>query len=178
MLKGASSDASCHSKMCFFLPDPMAVSNTTGSRQKAKKDSTYTKDFEGKGVILPSTKDCVTGRRTELKLDISEQLPSESLVFLKSTFNTSPDVLQMIVRSVENDLKLHVDSLVSSNDSTAIGRLECKKTERTVKPPRFKFEKVDKFCKAVSLSFRDAEVIISDFTSSRDFGRLIIHSSK
>ena len=172
MLKGVSSDASCHSKMCLYLPDPMAVSDTTGSRQKAKKDSTYTKDLESKGVILPSTIDCATGRRTELNFDISEQLPSESLVFLKSTFNTCPDVLHMIVRSVENDLKLHVDSLVSSKDHTAIGRLECIITERNGKPPRFKFEIVDKLCKAVSLSFRDAEVIISDCTRTRDFGRV------
>ena len=94
-------------------------------------------------------------------------------MFLKSTFLTCPDVLHMIVRSVESDLKLHVDSLKISN-MLAISKLECNITQRNVKPPRFSFEIVDKLCKAVSLSFRDAEVIISDCTRTSEFGRMDI----
>ena len=108
-----------------------------------------------------------------LTIDINEQFPKESLMFLKSTFNTCPDVLQMIVRSVESDLKLHVDSLILSS-MLAISKLECNITQRNVKPPRFSFEIVDKLCKAVSLSFRDAEVIISDCTRTSEYGRMDI----
>ena len=75
--------------MCLYLPDPMAVSNATGSRQEAKKVGTYKKDLEAKGVILPSTIDCVTGRRTELNLDISEQLPTSLL------FSCGPRLIQV-----------------------------------------------------------------------------------
>ena len=37
-----------------------------------------------------------------------------------------------------------------------------------MKPPRFSFEKVDK----VSVSFRDAEVIISDCSRTKYYGRI------
>ena len=77
----------------------------------------------------------------------------------------------MVVRSVESDLKLHVDSMLLLKDHAAICRLKCNITERNVKPPRFKFEIVEKLCKAVSLSFRDAEVIISDCNRISDYGR-------
>ena len=122
-------------------------------------------------MILPSTVDYATGRRTELIIDINECIPKDSLIFLKSTFNTCPDLLHMDVRSVESDLKLHVDSMLLLKDHTAICRLECNITERNVKAPRFKFEIVEKLCKAVSLSFRDAEVIISDCNRISDYGR-------
>ena len=56
-------------------------------------------------------------------------------------------------------------------DHAAICRLECNITERNVKPPRFKFEIVEKLCKAVSLSFRDAEVMISDCNRINNYGR-------
>ena len=75
---------------------------------------------------------------------------------------TCPDALHTIVLSVESDLKLHVYSLVSSKDSTAIERLESDKTEPNFKPRRAKSEIPDKLCKAVASSFPDAEVIISD----------------
>ena len=79
----------------------------------------------------------------------------------------------MIARSVESDLKLHVDALLKLEDSIAkISRLECNITERNVKPPRFKFEVADKLCKAVSLSFRDAEIIISDCSRTSQYGRM------
>ena len=129
--------------------------------------------MEGKGVFFSSTFDKFTGRRTELTIDINDQIQKESLMFLKFTFNTCPDVLHMIVRSVESDLKLHVDSLILSN-MPAISELERNITQRTVKPPRFSFEIVHKLCKAVSLSFRDAEVIISDCTRTSEYGRLDI----
>ena len=96
-------------------------------------------------------------RRTVLTIDINDQIPKESLMFLKSTFNTCPDVPHMIVRSVESDLKLHVHSLILSN-MFATSKLECNITQRNVKPPRFSFEIVDKLCKAVSLSFRDTYI--------------------
>ena len=80
-------------------------------------------------------------------------------------------MLHVVVLSVESDLKLHVDSMLLLKDHAAISRLECYKTERNVKPPRFKFEIVEKLCKAVSLSFRDAEVIISDCNRISDYGR-------
>ena len=122
-------------------------------------------------MILPSTVEYATGRRTELIIDIDERIPKDSLNFLKSTFNRCPDLLHMVVRSVESDLKLHVDSMLLLKDNAAICRLECNITERNVKPPRFKFEIVEKLCKAVSLSFRDAEVIISDCNRISDYGR-------
>ena len=170
MLKGVSSDVSCHSKLCLYVPDPMCVSalDRAGSKQQTQ---TNKKGLEAKGVILPSTVDCVTGRRTELNIEVNEEIPKESLLFLKSTFNTCPDVLHMIVRSVKSDLKLHVDALLLSKDANAISRLECNITDRNVKPPRFKFEVVDKLCKPVSLSFRDAEVILSDCTRTCEYGR-------
>ena len=56
----------------------------------------------------------------------------------------------------------------------AISKLECKITQRNVKPPRFSFEIVDKLCKAVSSGFRDAEVIISDCTRTSEYGRMDI----
>ena len=91
--------------------------------------------------------------------------------FLKSTFNTCPDSLHMVVRSVESDLKLHVDSMLLLKDHAAICRLEFNITERNVKPPRFKFEIVEKLCKALSLSFTDAEVITPDCNRISDYGR-------
>ena len=77
----------------------------------------------------------------------------------------------MVVRSVESDLKLHVDSMLLLKDHAAICRLECNIMKRNVKPPRFKFEIVEKLCNSVFLSFRDAEVIISDCNRIRDYGR-------
>ena len=132
---------------CMFLILPFC--RKIVPQQHVKKNcEAHKKTMEGKGVILPSTVDHFTGRRTELTFDINEQIPKESLMILKSTFNTCPDVLHMIVRSVESDLKLHVDSLILSN-LLAISKLECNITQRNVKPPRFSFEIVDKFCKAV-----------------------------
>ena len=101
----------------------------------------------------------------------STNASQKTLIFLKSTFNTCPDLMHMVVRSVESDLKLHVDSMLLLKDHAAICRLECNITDRNVKPPRFKFEIVEKLCKAVSLSFRDAEVIISDCNKISDYGR-------
>ena len=75
----------------------------------------------------------------------------------------------MVVLSVESDLKLPVDSLLLLKDHAAMSRSECNITERNVKPPRFTFEIVEKLCKAVSLSFRDAEVIISDCNRISDY---------
>ena len=65
--------------------------------------------------------------------------------------------------------KLHVDSLLLLIHHAVISRLECNITERNVK--RFKFEIVEKLCKAVSLSFRDAEVIISNCNRISNYGR-------
>ena len=107
----------------------------------------------------------------ELIIDINVSIPKDSLIFLKSTFNTCPDLLHMVVRSVESDLKLHEDSLLLLKDHEAISRVECNMMERKVKPPRFKFEIVEKLCKAVSLSFRDAEVIRSDCDRISDYGQ-------
>ena len=170
LLKGVSSDVSCLSKMCLYVSDPADISNPP-VKQTKKDTAEYKKEMEGRGVILPSTVDYATGRRTELIIDINECIPKDSLIFLKSTFNTCPDLLHMVVRSVENDLKLHVDSMLLLKDHAAICRLECNITERNVKPPRFKFEIAEKLCKAVSLSFRDAEVIISDCNRISDYGR-------
>ena len=75
--------------------------------------------MESQGVILPSTVDPVTGRRTDLNIEVNEKLPRESLMFLQSTFHTCPDILHMIVRSVESDLKLHVDALLKLEDLIA-----------------------------------------------------------
>ena len=127
--------------------------------------------MEGRGVTLPSTVDYATGRRTELIIDINECIPKDSLIFFKSTFNTCPDLLHLVVRSVESDLKLHVDSMLLLKDHAAICKLGCNITERNVKPSRFKFGIVEKLCKAVSFSFRDAEVIISDCNRISDYGR-------
>ena len=173
LLKGVSSDVSCLSKMCLYVPDPPILSQIVPKQQAKKNSEAHKKEKEGMGAILPSTVDHFTGRRTVLTIDINEQIPKESLMFLKSTFNTCPDVLHMIVRSVESDLKLHVDSLILSN-MLAISKLECNITQRNVKPPRFSFEIVDKLCKAVSLSFRDTEVIISDCTRTSEYGRMDI----
>ena len=173
LLKGVSSDVSCLSKMCLYVPDPPILSQIVPKQQAKKNSEAHKKEKEGMGAILPSTVDHFTGRRTVLTIDINEQIPKESLMFLKSTFNTCPDVLHMIARSVESDLKLHVDSLILSN-MLAISKLECNITQRNVKPPRFSFEIVDKLCKAVSLSFRDAEVIISDCTRTSEYGRVDI----
>ena len=173
LLKGVSSDVSCLSKMCLYVPDPPILSQIVPKQQAKKNSEAHKKEKEGMGAILPSTIDHFTGRRTVLTIDINEQIPKESLMFLKSTFNTCPDVLHMIVRSVESDLKLHVDSLILSN-MLAISKLECNNTQRNVKPSRFSFEIVDKLCKTVSLSFRDAEVIISDCTRTREYGRMDI----
>ena len=170
LLKGVSSDVSCLSKMCLYVSDPADILNPP-VKQTKKDTAEYKKEMEGRGVILPSTVDYATGRRTELIIDINECIPKDSLIFLKSTFNTCPDLLHMVVRSVESDLKLHVDSMLLLKDHAAICRLECNITERNVKPPRFKFEIVEKLCKAVSLSFRDAEVIISDCNRISDYGR-------
>ena len=109
---------------------------------RPKHSIAYKKELEAKGVILPSTVDCVTGRRTELNIEVNEEIPKESLLFLKSTFNTCPDVLHVIVRSVESDLKLHVDALLLSKDANAISRLECNITDRNFEPPRFKFPRL------------------------------------
>ena len=170
LLKGVSSDVSCLSKMCLYVSDPAGFSNRPLKETKTDT-TTYKREMERRGAILPSTVDYATGRRTELIIDINETIPKDSLIFLKSTFNTCPDLLHMVVRSVESDLKLHVDSLLLLKDHAAISRLECNITERNVKPPRFKFEIVEKLCKAVSLSFRDAEVIISDCNRTSDYGR-------
>ena len=176
LLKGGSNDTPALSKMCLYVPDPIGVSNKTDSRQQDEEESRkYREKLESQGVILPSTVDPVTGRRTDLNIEVNEKLPRESLMFLQSTFHTCPDILHMIVRSVESDLKLHVDALLKLEDSSAkakISRLECNITERNVKPPRFKFEVADKLCKAVSLSFRDAEIIISDCSRTSEYGRM------
>ena len=176
LLKGVSNDTMALSKMCLYVPDPIGVSVKTDSRQQDEEESRkYREKLESQGVILPSTVDPVTGRRTDLNIEVNEKLPRESLMFLQSTFHTCPDILHMIVRSVESDLKLHVDALLKLEDLIAkakISRLECNITERNVKPPRFKFEVADKLCKAVSLSFRDAEIIIPDCSRTSEYGRM------
>ena len=151
--------------MCMYVPDPPSLSQIV-LKQQVKKNSEAHREMEGKGVILPSTVDNFTGRRTELTIDINEQIPKEMLMSLNSTFNTCLEVLHMILRSVESDLKLHVGSLIISN-KPAITKLECNITQRNVKPPQFSFERVDKLPKVVSLSFGDAEVNISDYTNER-----------
>ena len=123
LLKGVSSDVSCLSKMCLYVSDPADISNPP-VKQTKKDTAEYKKEMEGRGVILPSTVDYATGRRTELIIDINECIPKDSLIFLKSTFNTCPDLLHMVVRSVESDLKLHVDSMLLLKDHAAICRLE------------------------------------------------------
>ena len=85
--------------------------------------------MEKNGVNHSPTVDNFTGRRTELTIDINDQIPKESLLLLKSTFNTCPDVLHMIVRSIESDLKLHVDSLILYN-MPARSKLECNITQK------------------------------------------------
>ena len=81
-----------------------------------KKNSEAHKiDTDGKGVILPSTVDTFTGIQTELTIDINQQIPKESFLFLKSIFNTCYDVLLIIVQSVESYVKLKVESMVLSN---------------------------------------------------------------
>ena len=115
LLKGVSSDVSCLSKMCLYVSDPADISNPP-VKQTKKDTAEYKKEMEGRGVILPSTVDYATGRRTELIIDINECIPKDSLIFLKSTFNTCPDLLHMVVRSVESDLKLHVDSMLLLKD--------------------------------------------------------------
>ena len=123
LLKGVSSDVSCLSKMCLYVPDPPILSQIVPKQQVKKNSEAHKKGKEGKGAILPSTNDHFTGRRIVLTIDINKQIPKEALMFLMSTFNTCPDVLHMIVRSVESDLKLHVDSLILSN-MLAISKLE------------------------------------------------------
>ena len=168
-LKGVNSDVSCLSKMCLYVPDHHILSQIVPKQQVKKNSEAHKTAKEGKDAILPSTVDHFTGRRTVLTIYINEQIPS--LMFLKSTFNTCPNVLHMIIRSVESDLKLHVDSLIISN-ILAISKLECNITQRNVKPSRFSFEIVDRICKAVTLIFRDAEVIISDCTRTSEYGRM------
>ena len=87
-LKGVSSDVSSRSKMCLYVPDLIGVSNITDSRQHTKKNSdtdgdtdAYRKYLESQGVILPSTVNSVTGRRTDLNIEVNEELPRESLMF-------------------------------------------------------------------------------------------------
>ena len=173
LLKGVNSDVSCLSKMCLYVPDHPILSQIVPKQQVKKNSEAHKTEKEGKDAIHPSTVDHFTGRRTVLTIDINEQIPKESLMFLKSTFNTCPNVLHMIIRSVEMDLKLHVDSLIISN-ILAISKLECNITQRNVKPSRFSFEIVDRICKAVTLIFRDAEVIISDCTRTSNYGRMNI----
>ena len=91
----------------------LTMANVLGPEENSEA---HKEEMEEKGVILPSTVDNFTRRRTELTIDINEQIPKESPMFLKSTFNASPDVLHMIVRSVESDLKLYVDSLIVSDE--------------------------------------------------------------
>ena len=65
-----------------------------------------------------------------------------------------------------------MDSLLLLKDHAAKSRLESNITERNVKPPRSKFEIVEKLGNAVSLSFKDAEVIISDCNRISEYGQL------
>ena len=108
LLKGVSSDVSCLSKMCLYVPDPPILSQIV-PKQQAKRTVKHTRRRKKGWVRFFLPRDHFTGRRTVLTFDINEQIPKESLMFLKSTFNTCPDVLHMIVRSVESELKLHVD---------------------------------------------------------------------
>ena len=133
LLKSVSSDVSCLSKMCPCVSDPADISNPP-LKQTKKDIAEYKREMEEKGVFLPSTVDYATAGRTELIIDINENIPKDSPIFLKSTFNTCPDLMHTVVRSVESDLKLHVDSFVC-------------------------------------LSFRDAEVIISDCNRISDYGQ-------
>ena len=71
LLKGVSSDVSCLSKMCLYVSDPADISNPP-VKQTKKDTAEYKKEMEGRGVILPSTVDYATGRRTELIIDINE----------------------------------------------------------------------------------------------------------
>ena len=156
---------------CVFMSVILQIFRTHHwNRQKSTSLNVREKLKKG-GVILPSTVDYATGRRTKLNIDINQSIPKDSLISFKSTFNTCPDLLHMVVRSVESDLKLHVDSLLLLKYHVAISRLECNIMERNVKPPRFKFEIVENLHKAVSLSFRDAEVTISDCDRISDYGQ-------
>ena len=138
LLKRVSSDVSCLSEMCLIVPDAPILSEIVPKQQVKKNSEAHKKEMEGTGVILPSTVDHFTGRRTVLTIDINEQVPKESLMFLKSTINTCPDVLYMIVRSVESDLKLHVDSLILSN-LLVISKLECNFTKKNCKAASVQF---------------------------------------
>ena len=97
LLKGVIRDFSSLSKRCLCVRDPLSLSQLESKSQVKKNSEAYKKEIEGEGVILPSTVDHFSGRRTDMTIYINNHIPKESLMFWKSTFITCPDVLQLIV---------------------------------------------------------------------------------
>ena len=50
LLKGVSSDVSCLSKMCLYVPDPPSLSQLDAKPQVKKNSEVHKKEMEGKGV--------------------------------------------------------------------------------------------------------------------------------
>ena len=167
MLKGVSSDVSRHYKMRLYVPDPMCVSafDRAGSKQQTQTDSiAYKNELEGSDPHIYSRSCHRSKDRIEHR---SQQGNAKGVPFV---FEIN---VQYLPGCSSHDCSFgrewpQVDTLLLLKDANAISRLECIITDRDVKTPQFKFEVVDKLCKPVPLSFRDAEVILSDCTRTSE----------
>jgi flagellar biosynthesis GTPase FlhF len=97
------------------------------------------------GVGLPTSVDEYTGKRTELKINLIDDLmpvASHSLMYLSSNLCACPDALHQKLRCLERDLKKHAQYLLDNGFWDEMHRLEANIAMRGL--PDFKFVIKDK----------------------------------
>ena len=134
--------------------------------------------------FLPTKYDPVTGRRLAVDIPFRKEIPKSSLVSMDDIRNVCPDVVHMITRCVEQDLKRMGQRIVDDkypHESESLRKLEINLTEREAKKPFFQFNRTTPATKAgkvqaVSLAGTGALTSIADMSqlqgSSNDITEL------
>lgn len=109
------------------------------------------------------------GYRTKIPLNVTVNVPPQSLIFVGNMWSVVPDGCHMTVRIVEKDLKLFAEFLLTRGRTENLQQLQSNIILRDVKNQKFRFsaKNVNSLSKSseineISLSGRDARAIIAD----------------
>jgi hypothetical protein len=161
-------DLGCQITLSGDVPFSMRLVLDRTQEQTKKSASNvpmYVPDEANSADVLPTATCPETGHRTNLKLPLRDSLPLESLIYLPSTCAVCPDLLHMMVRNTENDLRKMAQKMLDDKKphaQTARIKLEENISLRGVKNPRFQFIIENGRIGSVSLSGKDAHLILAD----------------
>jgi hypothetical protein len=122
-----------------------------------------------KSNFRATTVHAVTGRRTDTEAPFCQDIPPQSLVFMRHVAQICPDITHMMIRLVEFDLRKMAQLLLKVQHpyvELPLRALEINLTERQIKEPSFEFnveKKGNDLFKNNTTVFRNAAIISGTF---------------